>query len=122
MERRKFRDDLHSADERDRLHDVSDVAAEPCFRRETRLAALVASEAHDRSFAIVGCEAVDRREGHADRDRSERPGGRRDDIQLNRVEHQAEWQLPVYNSPETARNVWSGRTPLGYRIDSCVIR
>src|SRR3989442_6663216 len=75
MERRKFRDDLHSANERDRLHDVSDVAAEPCFRCETRLAALVASEAHDRSFAIVGCEAVDRREGPTDRDRSELPAG-----------------------------------------------
>src|SRR3989449_10496587 len=86
MERRKFRDDLHSADEGDRLHNVSDVAAEPCFRRETRLAALVASEAHDRSFAIVGCEAVDRWKGQTDRDRSERPGGRRDGFPIPRME------------------------------------
>src|SRR2546425_9021492 len=88
MERRKFRDDLHSANERDRLHDVSDVAAEPCFRCETRLAALVASEAHDRSFAIVGCEAVDRREGHADRDK--RTSRRRSE------EHTSELQSLAY--------------------------
>src|SRR6266566_3658283 len=59
MERREFRDDLHAADEGHRLHDVSDIATEPRFRRETRLAALVASEAHDGSLAIVRCEAVE---------------------------------------------------------------
>src|SRR3989449_313150 len=53
VERCKFGDDLHPADEGHRLHDVSDLAAEPGFGREAGPAALIASEAHHGSLRIV---------------------------------------------------------------------
>src|SRR2546422_6508454 len=122
MERREFGDDLHSANEGDRLHDVSDIATEPCFRRETRLPALIASEAHDRSFAIVRREAVDRREGHADRDRRERPRGRRHVLQLTRVEHQPDRHRHVETVPEPEGIVRCVEAPRDHRMDRRVAR
>src|SRR5438552_17649687 len=105
MERRQFRDYLQATEEVDRSHDVSDIAAEPRFRREARPAALIASEAHHGSLAIIRRESVDRRQGDADRDRRECSRGCRHLLQLAGMKHQPDRRRRVEHVFEPERFV-----------------
>src|SRR5437867_2110979 len=117
VERCKFGDDLHPADEGHRLHDVSDLAAEPGFGREAGPAALIASEAHHGSLPIVCRQAIDRRQRDADRDRGERSRRRRHVLNLTGVQHQADRRRHVERVPEPERFVRAVEAPSDHRVD-----